>query len=142
MPAVDGRHDGRRLTIPIRIYAPEPASDLTSVSGTALIDTGATASGITRNIANSLGLVGRGKRPLGSARGEVQAERYLFRIGLDGEQQESQPTYPFIFEDVIGFELTASLYFDALIGMDILRQCDLLVKRDGTFRLSFGRGAG
>ncbi|HEX8401540.1 MAG TPA: aspartyl protease family protein [Allosphingosinicella sp.] len=41
---------------------------MTSVEGVALLDTGATISGITRSIAERLGLIGLGKRPLGSAR--------------------------------------------------------------------------
>lgn len=75
-------------------------------------------------------LVGRGKRPIGSAQGEGHAERYLFRVGLHGHDES--PTLPYVFDDVIGFELVDSFRFDALIGMDIIRQCDLEVRRDGS----------
>jgi hypothetical protein len=48
------------------------------------------------------------------------------------------PAFPYVFDEVIGFELTNSFQFDALLGMDILSQCDLRLDRDGGCRLSFG----
>ncbi len=84
-------------------------------------------------------LARRGKRPIGSAQGEGQAERYLFRVGLhEGTSESLNPGFPFVFEDVIGFELTDSFLFDALIGMDILSQCELRTERSGSWSLSFG----
>jgi hypothetical protein len=61
-----------------------------------------------------LNLNKRGKRPLGSAQGEGQAERYLFRVGLP--IPTSGPSFPYIFDDVSGFELADSFQFDALFG--------------------------
>jgi hypothetical protein len=101
-----------------------------------LLDTGSTATGVTRRVARSMGLIGRGKRPIGSAQGEGQAERYLFRVGVHGA--EDAPTLPYVFDDVIGFELVDSFRFDALIGMDILSQCDLEFWRDGSGVLVVG----
>ncbi len=48
------------------------------------------------------------------------------------------PAFPYVFEEVIGFELTNNFQFEALIGMDILRQCDLSLLRSGLCKLSFG----
>jgi len=48
------------------------------------------------------------------------------------------PDYPFLFEEVIGIELTNTFDFDALLGMDILRQCDFSMNRDGRCSLRFG----
>ncbi|HEY0311819.1 MAG TPA: hypothetical protein VGC56_04930 [Allosphingosinicella sp.] len=48
------------------------------------------------------------------------------------------PAFPFVFDEVIGIELTNAFEFDALIGMDILRQCDLELWRSGRCRLAFG----
>jgi hypothetical protein len=139
MLEIDWRREQRRLVIPVLILAPSPAGDLTGVEGQALIDTGSTTSGITKAVASTLGLVGRGKRPLGSAQGEGQAERYLFRIGLKaGPTAEAEPSFPFIFEEVIGFELTNNFQLEALLGMDILGQCDLAMRRDGRCLLRFG----
>lgn len=102
-----------------------------------MVDTGSTTSAVTPRVVKALTLQQLGKRPLGSAQGEGQAERYLFRIAFD-TPDSTVPEFPFLFEEVIGFELTDSFQFDALIGMDILRQCDLLIRRDGFCRLSFG----
>ena len=100
----------------------------------ALLDTGSTTSGVTRSLADRLGLPHMGKRPLASAHGEAQVERFLFRFALpvDGA------ALPFVFDEVIGFELKNGFAFEALIGMDILRQCDFSMDRRGFCRLSFG----
>jgi len=87
-------------------------------------------------MATSLDLKAIGKRPLGYARGEAQVERYVFRVGLHPAAEG--PTFPFVFEAVTGFELSDSFSLDALIGMDILSQCDFNMTRDGRWSLLFG----
>jgi predicted aspartyl protease len=106
------------------------------VEADALLDTGSTTSAITPRIAKELGLRQLGKRPLGSAQGLGQAERYLFRIRL--RTPADVPTFPFLFDEVSGFELSDSFQLDALIGMDILKQCDFSMSRTGTCTLTFG----
>ena len=133
---IEGKHDGRRIVLPILILPPEPTLDLTGIPARALLDTGATTSGIAERIATRLALRPIGKRPLGSARGEMQVERYIFRIGMNAADQA--PAFPFVFDEVIGFELANSASFDALIGMDILAQCDFHMSRHRSWRLSFG----
>lgn len=133
------RHDGRQPIIPILILAPAPATDLGGVRVDALLDTGSTTSGITKGVATNLGLVGRGKRPLVSARNDDQVERYLFRIALQpDDEQGGPPSFPFVFEESIGFELRNGFRFEALIGMDVIRQCDLSMARSGNCQLRFG----
>ncbi|MGZ8305798.1 MAG: aspartyl protease family protein [Allosphingosinicella sp.] len=73
-------------------------ADLTSVDATALLDTGSTTSGVKREIASRLKLPELGKRPLGSAHGEAQVERFLFRIGF---KIEGVPL-PFVFGEISG----------------------------------------
>jgi hypothetical protein len=46
--------------------------------------------------------------------------------------------FPFVFDEVIGIELTNALEFDALIGMDLLGRCDFAMTRDGSCSLRFG----
>jgi hypothetical protein len=92
--------------------------------GSALLDTGATVSGITPRVARALDLAPRGKRPLESARAEEQAERYLFRIGLNPDRAPGEPpAFSFVFEDIVGFELGEHFHLDMLLGMDVLSQC-------------------
>lgn len=81
-----------------------------------------------------MNLSGLGKRPLKSAQGEGQVQRYAFRVGLLTEDSR----FPFVFEEVIGIELTNAFEFNSLLGMDILSQCDLSVFRDGRCALEFG----
>lgn len=76
---------------------------------------------------------------MGGIGGEQQVERYLFRIGLDSDGDTNDaPQFPFVFEDVEGFEMRNGFAFDVLLGMDILHQCDLTLDRTRTARLTFG----
>jgi hypothetical protein len=128
------RRDDRRTILPVFVLPPRPITDLTSISATALLDTGSTTSGVSCGIAEQLRLPHLGKRPLGSVHGEAQVERYLFRVGLE---IEGSPV-PFVFEEIIGFELKNASAFDVLLGMDVLAQCDFFMIRDGRCRLGFG----
>lgn len=132
------RHDNRQPIISVSILAPEPLSNFTEHSAPALVDTGSTTSGITRRVARELGLIGIGKRPLVSARNDDRVGRYVFRVGLRESDSSTGPTFPFIFEAVIGFELRAGFRFEALLGMDIPGQCDLSMSRSGRCSLVFG----
>jgi hypothetical protein len=136
MLAIEWRREPRRIILPCLILAPFPVTDLTGVEARALVDTGSSVSGVTSNLAERIGLVGLGKRPLKSAQGEGQVERFAFRLGLrpDGENG-----FPFVFDEVIGIELTNAFEFNALIGMDILGQCDVTLARNGQCRICFGR---
>lgn len=134
---IEWRHDQRRLIIPIIVQSPLPSFSSDGYQGTALVDTGSTISAVTPRVVRALLLPQLGKRPLSSAQGEGQAERYLFRFALQTSTNNA-PAFPFMFEEVIGFELTDSFQFDALIGMDILSQCDFEMLRNGMCRLTFG----
>jgi hypothetical protein len=91
------------------------------------------------SVAETLGLTPLGKRPLTSAQGMGQVERYAFRLGLwPSRDAAAAPAFPFVFEEVIGIELTNAFEFHALLGMDILGQCDFEMKRDGSCRLRLG----
>ena len=104
----------------------------------ALIDTGSSISGIAARLSDLLSLTGLGKRPLKSAQGEGQVERYAFRLGIPPSESGGEPTFPFVFDEVIGIELTNAFEFTALIGMDLLGQCDFSTDRAARCRLGFG----
>jgi len=108
---IDWRRERRRVLLPAVILRPYPVTDLGGVDATALIDTGSSVSGVGISLAQTLGLVGLGKRPLKSAQGEGHVERYAFRIGLRSNSTS---------------------------GMDILSQCDFVCNRSGDCSLSFG----
>jgi len=139
MSVIEWKREPRRILLPVLILAPYPVTDLTGAEAQALVDTGSSVSGVARRLAESLGLARLGKRPLSSAQGLGQVERYAFRVGLRPDESPSTaPVFPYIFEEVIGIELTNAFTFDALIGMDILRQCDFIMERSGRCRLQFG----
>jgi len=138
LPFIERVHDGRRLLVPVHILPPSPSSDLFGISGRALVDTGSTISGASSAFVDRLDLRRLGKRPLASAHGEGQSERVALRLALPDESSPA-PAFPFVFDEVIGIELGNAFSFDALIGMDVLRQCDLHMERSGRCRLLFGR---
>ena len=140
MSAIEWRREPRRILLPCLILAPFPVIDLSGIEARALIDTGSSVSGISESIAEQLNLSRLGKRPLRSAQGEGQIERYAFRVGVQPTGKAGEPNrFPFVFDEVIGIELTNAFEFNALIGMDILGQCDLTTMRTGLCILSFGR---
>lgn len=132
---IEWTREKRRILLPILILSPFPKTDLTGVEALALIDTGSSISGIASRVADELGLAKLGKRPLKSAQGEGQIERYAFRIGIPPDERDAL-AFPFIFEEVIGIELTNAFEFTALIGMDILNHCDFSSDRSGRCRLA------
>jgi hypothetical protein len=135
---IEWQRERRRILLPVLVLAPYPITDLIGAEAIALIDTGSSVSGIAVGLAQTLNLVGLGKRPLKSAQGEGHVERYAFRIGLTPNAIFDEIVLPFIFEEVIGIELTNAFEFNALIGMDILGQCDFTCARNGNCSLSFG----
>jgi hypothetical protein len=103
MLVLEWEREPRRVLLPVQILRPFPVTELTGVGATALLDTGSSVRGIASGLAKRLGLHGMGKRPLVSAQGEGQVERYAFRIGLQPDRSpEEAPRFPFVFEEVIG----------------------------------------
>ena len=129
---IEWRRTGARLLIPIQILRPSPAVDLTPCKVVALLDTGATSSGVAATVAAELGLPSIGKEPINTAGGTVVVNRYLFRIAFARTGE-----FPFVFDDITGFELIAHGAFQAVLGMDVLSRCDFAMTRDGrcTLRL-------
>ncbi|MEM8697448.1 MAG: retroviral-like aspartic protease family protein [Pseudomonadota bacterium] len=139
MPSVRFRHDNRRVIIPITLLPPWPPDSLDGLETNALLDTGATTTGITPRVVEQLKLESLGKRPLGSARGDELAERYLVRIGLvDRDGDPNEPRFPYIFSEKMVFALKNSFRLDALLGMDVLSECDFEMNRNGNCVLRFG----
>jgi hypothetical protein len=139
MWVIEWRREPRRILVPVLILAHFPTTNLAGVAARALLDTGSSVSGVTPRVADALGLVRLGKRPLTSAQGEGRVERYAFRVGLRVDAaSEGGPAFPFVFDEVIGIELPNAFEFEALLGMDLLGLCDFAMSRRGQCRLSFG----
>lgn len=144
MPELSWRTRGNRILVDIVVLRGGNPHDLTSLPGVALLDTGATVSGVGPRMISGLGLESFGKNRLKSATDEVFVPYYLFRLGLYGNDSEPEPVggapcLPYVFDDLEGFSWSRAAEFDIILGMDILRQCDLTVDRSGQCSLRFGR---
>jgi hypothetical protein len=48
------------------------------------------------------------------------------------------PAFPYVFDDIVAFELGEHFQLDLLLGMDVLSQCDFSMDRQGNCRLTAG----
>lgn len=117
------------LEIPIREYR-------------ALIDTGAQRTCLTRRTIANEKLTWHGKRPIQNV--YDSNIHYLFWIHLGfwcgGAEpplgaQETDRTYYALPAPVEVIDIADNYWFDAIVGMDVLRQFDLKVHRSGDFEL-------
>lgn len=143
MREVSCRLEGRRYRLPIAVLRPGSVIDLTSFAAIALVDTGATTSGIGPRVIEDLGLHSYGKKLLRSASDEVFVSYFLFRIGFYSDEQIASPAppaddLPFTFEETDGFSWRRPADFDVILGMDVLSQCDVSMDRAGRCRIRFG----
>ena len=126
MRRIEGHHDGRRIEIQIAVLRSDNPTDFSFEKGIALVDTGATCSGIGPRIVKALELNNIGKRPLGSATEERIMPFYVFRLGVLEEGDTSQalqvPTFPYIIGECVGFGWEMERQFDVILGMDILKK--------------------
>ncbi len=138
---IGGRHNGRQIIVPV-VISGSGSSGVRMCEAQALLDTGATSSAITADIAAELALEPLGRRIMGTAAGTRRATTYRFSVGfaeslvrVRGDAAASGPV--FLPSEVQGIDFTAGLDFQVLIGMDIIARGDLhlLPSRDWAFRL-------
>ena len=102
-----------------------------------MLDTGATASWISRAVVARFDLKSVGKKPVVVATEIRQRDSYVFRLGLMGDDQPNT-ALPIVFAETVGFSIDQANGFDILLGMDVLGQTDFQMFRDGRWKLSFG----
>ncbi len=107
------------------------------MSGRGLIDTGASTSLITRRFADALSLPLHGKHPLVTARGTDMVNRYAFRLGFPLPDIWSVDRPYILGDELIGSEFVDHASFDVIVGMDVLRTGELVLRRDGSFSFTF-----
>lgn len=137
MASLEGRHEGRKILLPVAILRSVDPADLTHVRVIALLDTGATSSAISPRVIGELGLEPFEKRHLTVATENRLVDYYVFRVGLFDSSMEGA-AFPFVFGETRGFGMSSTLGFDVILGMDVLRQCDFRLDRTGHWQLSFG----
>ncbi len=139
MPSVKGRVANRQILLNVAILGSRNPNDLTSFSCTALLDTGATSSGIGPGVVNELALRSHQKKPLSVATEMRMVDYYLFRVGFHlSKANESSSSLPFVFAETDGFSWNEPKRFDVILGMDVLSQCDFSLNRTGDWELAFG----
>jgi hypothetical protein len=106
-----------------------------------LVDTGASATCISKNVVSSLRLQPSGKTKMSGSTGQSNVDQFTFVVGfLFGAQQAptgavSGQLYPNLVQ---GCEFTSHGFgFDVLIGRDIICKGALSLSFDGHFVLAF-----
>lgn len=145
MPAIDWRHNRERLLLPTVVFPGFNSRNPTeSVRIEGLFDTGATGTGIRRDIAETLMLRPKGQRRVYTANGMMMATEYVIRIGFvcgDYTDPSFQPDarQPYVLDkEMLGFELQPGFAYPLLVGMDIIGAGDLAVGRDGRAKFVIG----
>jgi len=133
MPEIEWHHDRRRLIMRAAVMPPVGAPNaLTSVEVDALLDTGATSSGLTPRISRQLDLPSLGKKPVQTASGLMQSDRYMFRVGFFSQNHDG-PQFPTVLNmTILGIGLADTDSFDMIIGMDVIGRNRLEIRPDGT----------
>jgi hypothetical protein len=140
LPSVSGKHDGRQILLPVAVFSSDNPFDLTHIVARALLDTGATSSGIGPQVVAKLGLKSFEKRPLAVATELRMVDYFFFRLGLfDQPNAPLSNAVPFVFQELDGFGWLEPRAFDIILGMDVLQQCDLRIERSKQWTLHFGR---
>lgn len=105
-----------------------------------LIDTGAQRTCITRAAARDLGLKPRGRIPIGNVSNIEMHTLYSFALGfwvrLSDRDPLTQTTTYYGLEPISGPDFKDNGDFDVLVGMDVIIQGDLSIRRDGTFEFA------
>ncbi len=108
----------------------------------ALIDTGATKTGLRADLVQKLGLAKRDRAPIQTANGTLITDLHLARLGLwtsDVDEdvfQLSLSTMPYILDrEFLVQALRPDFSHEMLLGMDLVGLCEFQIKCDGTARL-------
>lgn len=151
MPCLWLQHNKRQIFLNVAILRPddllaEARGLAASAPNTfsALLDTGATCTCITKRVAESVGLLPIGKVPIHGVSGLSYHNNYLFCVGFPVSRQDYADPRQQVMEthiadvQVQGAELVIpGGEFDVLLGMDILSTGSLAVEGSGTFSFSF-----
>lgn len=137
------RHSGQRLILPVAVLPSVVAANHQQMHVVeALIDTGATGTGLRSDIADILAIPGRGKRRVMTANGDILVAEFRIRLGFfpgnyQAEAEAEPATLPYVLElGILAHALRAGFSYPLLLGMDVLSQCDLDLRRDGAARLT------
>lgn len=162
MPCIWGQHNGSQLFLIVAIIpsqsgpsiAAAPEGDVYAgpISAlTALVDTGATTTCLSRDIAKALNFQPVGKTQVHGVGGLVDHNRYLFYVGFPvgmTTQPVSGLPPPTPGQFTANVHILSKLIqgsefdggnapFQVLLGMDVISTGSLIVQGNGTFSFSF-----
>lgn len=139
--------DGRiRIKVGIRPFQPyeplvgvSPALELSYFECTALVDTGARRTCVTERVVQATGMRRRGRVEIWNIKRAEQHWTYLFHLGIWPDSDDPMMPSPIfgIGDEIEGIDVGDNRFFDVLLGMDIISQGSLHLKRDGTFEMAF-----
>lgn len=143
MPSFAGRIEGGQVLLNVLVSAPNAGDD--DDSGTngytayrALLDTGATISGISEKIAAELKLIPDGWRPTAGIHGvkDTPTCSVAMHIAISEKNSEGQTIHMRSYEKMsVTLLAFQPKNFDVLLGMDILQSCHFSMS-NGMFMLS------
>lgn len=143
MRTINWRHDGRQLFLPVSVMPSASAYNAShAITVRALIDTGATKTGLRADLIERLGLAKRDRAPIQTANGTLITDLHLARLGLwtcemDRDVfQLSQSTLPHILDrEFLIQALRRDFSHEMLLGMDLVGLCEFQIQCDGTAKL-------
>ena len=140
MRRIEWRHDCRQLFLPVSIL-PSASADNSShaITAKALIDTGATKTGLRADLIAKLALPKRDRAPIQTANGTLITDLHLVRMGLWASGLEndvfatSASQLPFILDrEFLVQALRQDFSHEMLLGMDVIGLCEFTTRGDGT----------
>ena len=147
MPILHGQHDGNRALVPVAILGTTNDGGLTLPSSEdlaafrALVDTGATGTAVTGRVVSSAQLKPISKRKVLGVSGAMISNVYQFRLGFVLQNQSpdgsAETGISFVGGMLQGTELAGEHDFDVLLGMDVLRHCQLTLLPSRQFTIAF-----
>lgn len=139
MRRIEWRHDRRQLFLPVAVMPSSSAANHShSATVTALLDTGATKTGLRPDFITTLGLEKRDRAPVQTANGTRLADLFLARLGFwpleagDDVAAKVASELPYVLDrEFLVQSLLPDFPHQMLLGMDVLGMCEFRMSSDG-----------
>lgn len=143
MRRIKWRHDGRQLFLPVAVMPSSSAQNPShSVTVNALLDTGATKSGLRPDFIRTLCLEKRDRAPVQTANGTRLADLFLARLGFwpadpsDDLSHKVSSEMPYVLDrEFLVQSLLPDFPHQMLLGMDVLGMCEFRMSCSGMAEL-------
>ena len=128
--------------MPVSILPPSPQPTGNFPLFNALIDTGATVTCISEQVASVVGLRPNGRTTVAGVAGPSTHNSFIFMLGFSTQGPAMTPTKTVDFvhlftNTILGAQIETTGDYDVLLGMDVLITGQLVVTGSGTFSFAF-----